>query len=66
MRNPRVTSKPFSTDTGQAAVPEFLRHQIRALWSKGAKPDELAATFNLPLKWVEDFILEGKSPRSIN
>ena len=60
-----MTSNPFHTDAAQAAVPETLRLQLRTLWLKGAKPDELAATFKLPLAWVMDFVVEGKRPRSI-
>jgi hypothetical protein len=41
-----------------AAVPLALRTQIRALWVRGARPDELAATFKLPLDWVADFALD--------
>ena len=60
-----MTSKPFHTDTAQAAVSETIRLQLRILWLKGAKPEDLAATFKLPLEWVMDFVQEGKVPRSI-
>jgi hypothetical protein len=50
----------------QTAVPETLRLQLRTLWLKGAKTEDLAATFKLPLEWLEDFVLEGKRPRPIN
>jgi hypothetical protein len=60
-----MTSKPFFNYAEQAAVPEMLRLQLRTLWLKGAKTEDLAATFKLPLEWVEGFVLEGKRPRSI-
>jgi hypothetical protein len=56
----------FSAYPEQAAVPETLRLELRKLWARGAKPEELAATFKLPLEWVMDFVLEGRKPRSVN
>jgi hypothetical protein len=50
----------------RAAVPEMLRLRIRTLWGRGAKPEDLAATFKLPVEWVQDFVLEGKRPRSVS
>jgi hypothetical protein len=44
----------------------MLRLRIRTLWGRGAKPEDLAATFKLPVEWVEDFVLEGKRPRSVS
>lgn len=61
-----MTRDPFVTYPDKAAVPEMLRLQLRTLWLKGAKSEDLAATFKLPLEWVEDLVLEGKRPRPIN
>lgn len=61
--------KPFytwveTTYTEQAQVPDTMRRALRELWLKGARPDELAATFKLPLEWVEDFVLDPtRDPR---
>ena len=46
----------------QSEVPERIRAQLGTLWLKGAKPDELAATFKLPIAWVQNFVLEEHKP----
>jgi len=52
-----MTLNTFLTYPEQAAVPETLRLQLRTLWLKGAKTEDLAATFKLPLEWVNAFVL---------
>jgi len=44
------------TYTEQALVPPRLQTHIRELWLQGASPKELAATFLMPLEWVEEFV----------
>jgi len=60
-----MTNNPIFNYPEQTAVPETLRLQLRKLWLKGAKPDELAAAYKLPFDWVMDFVTEGRRPRSI-
>jgi len=50
----------------QCEVPLRIRQQLRTLWLKGAKPEELAATFKLPFDWVRDFVLEEHEPPKLN
>lgn len=57
-----MTEAPFFTwldDTydGPNGVPERIRAQIKTLWLKGAKADELAHVFNMPPKWIYSFAL---------
>jgi hypothetical protein len=53
---------PFFTWTeetyaGPADVPERVRDQIKILWLKGARADEISAVFNMPSEWIYTFAL---------
>lgn len=64
---PVMAEPPFFTwldDTydGPNGVPARVRTQIKTLWLKGAKPDELSATFNMPQEWIHFFALADDAP----
>jgi hypothetical protein len=58
-----MSETPFFTWTektyaGPDGVPPRIRAQIKALWLKGAKPDEISSVFNMPQEWIYTFALE--------
>ena len=64
------TEPPFFTWTeetyaGPDNVPPRIRDQIKTLWLKGAKPDEISAVFNMPQEWIFTFAL-GDSKNILN
>jgi hypothetical protein len=42
----------------RADVPDRIRAHMRVLWLNGARVEELAKTFKMPVEWIEVFVRE--------